>query len=129
MVNTVALVDQQAKYIGRHARHSVGQYSGDMNVDYWSKDKWQEELSKYQVGCTDVAMSEDSVLLGCDIVSYVPFMNFGGSYCQTMNVNLGLHATVSRRALGLAEPHVWLLTGTETHVSHLDVADVTIISR
>ena len=96
MVNTVALVGQQAAYIRRHSRHSVGEYSGDMNVDYWSRGKWQEELSKHQVGCTDVAMSEDSVLLGCDIVSYVPFLIFGGSYCQTVNINLGLHATVSR---------------------------------
>jgi hypothetical protein len=84
MVNTVALVGQQAKYIRRHSRHSVGEYSGDMNVDYWSKDNWQEELSKNQVGCTDVAMSEDSVLLGCDIVSYVPFLVFGVLYCQTI---------------------------------------------
>jgi len=95
MVNTVALVGQQAAYIRRHSRHSVGEYSGDMNVDYWSKDKWQEELSKNQVGYADVAMSEESVLLGCDIVLYMPFLMFGGSYCQTVNVNLGLHATVS----------------------------------
>jgi hypothetical protein len=107
----------------------VGEYSGDMNVDYWSKDKWQEELTKNQVGCTDEAMSEDSVLLGCDIVSYVPFLIFGGSYCQSMNVNLGLHTTVSRRALGLAQPPVWLLSGTETRVSQLDVGVVAIISR
>ena len=128
MVNTVALVGQQAAYIRRHSRHSVGEYSGDMNVDFWDKDKWQEELSKNQVGCTDVAMSEDSVLLGCDNVLYVPFLIFGSSYCQTMNVNLGLHATVSRRAQGLAQPHLWL-SGTETHVSQLDVADVAITSR
>jgi len=96
MVNTVALVGQQAGYIRRHSRHSVGEYSGDMNVDYWDKEKWQEELSKYQVGCTDVAVSEDSVLLGCDIVSYVPFLISGASYCQTMNVNLGLRAAVSK---------------------------------
>jgi hypothetical protein len=107
----------------------VGEYSGDMNVYYWDKNKWQEELAKHQVGCTDVAMSEDSVFLGCDIVSYRPFLIFGGLYCQTMNVNLGLHALVSRQALGLAETYVCLLTGTETHVSQLDVADVAIISR
>jgi len=117
MVNTVALVGQQADYIGRHSRHSVGKYSGDMNVDYWSKEKWQEELSKNQVGFTDVAMSEDSFLLGCDIVSYMPFLISGGSYCQSMNVNLGLHATVSKRALGLAQPHVWLLSGTNSSIT------------
>jgi len=129
MVNTVALVGQQAAYIKRHSHHSVGEYSGDMNVDYWSKEKWQEELSKNQVGITDVAMSEDSVLLGCDIVSYVPFLISGGSYCLYMNVNVGLHATVSKQALGLAQPHVWLLSGTETHISQLDITDVAIISR
>jgi hypothetical protein len=71
MVNTVALVRQQAAYIRRHSRHSVGEYSGDLNLDYWSKEKWQEELSKNQVGCIGVAMSEGSVFLGCDIVSFV----------------------------------------------------------
>jgi hypothetical protein len=84
MVNTVALVGQQAAYIRRHSRHSVGEYSGDMNVDYWSKEKWQEELFKHKVGCIDVAMSEDSILPGCDIVLCMLFLNFGGSYCQTM---------------------------------------------
>lgn len=49
MVNTVALVRQQAAYIRRHSRHSVGEYSGDLNLDYWSKEKWQEELSKNQI--------------------------------------------------------------------------------
>lgn len=71
MVNTVALVRQQAAYIRRHTRHCVGEYSGDMNVDFWSKEKWQEEFSNNQVGCIDVGMSEDSVFLGCDIMSFV----------------------------------------------------------
>jgi hypothetical protein len=53
MVNTVALVNQQAKYIRRHLHHTVGEYSGDMNVDFWTADKWQEELSGHQVGCAD----------------------------------------------------------------------------
>jgi hypothetical protein len=69
MVNTVALVRQQAAYIRRHSHHSVGEYSGDMNVDVWSKEQWQEELSAHQVGLTDVVLSEDSVLLGCEIMS------------------------------------------------------------
>jgi primosomal protein N' len=32
MVNTVALVSQQAADIRRHSHHSVGEYSGDLNM-------------------------------------------------------------------------------------------------
>ncbi|KAJ9599534.1 hypothetical protein L9F63_010006, partial [Diploptera punctata] len=49
MVNTVALVGQQAGYIQRHSRFAVGQYSGDMNVDYWTREKWKDELEKHQI--------------------------------------------------------------------------------
>ncbi|PNF18314.1 hypothetical protein B7P43_G14501 [Cryptotermes secundus] len=49
VVNTVALVSQQAAYIRRHSHHSVGEYSGDLNVDLWSKEKWQEELLGHQI--------------------------------------------------------------------------------
>jgi endoribonuclease Dicer len=58
MVNTVALVNQQAAYIKRHSHHSVGEYSGDMNVDFWSKDKWQTELQDHQVKCPDQVVSQ-----------------------------------------------------------------------
>jgi hypothetical protein len=51
MVNTVALVSQQSKYIRRHLHYAVGEYSGDKNVDLWPKDKWQEELLHHQIGC------------------------------------------------------------------------------
>ncbi|XP_067000048.2 endoribonuclease Dcr-2 [Anabrus simplex] len=49
MVNTVALVMQQAQYIRRHTPLSVGHFSGDMNVDFWTKEVWLEHLNKYQV--------------------------------------------------------------------------------
>lgn len=49
LVNTVALVDQHSNNLKRHTPFKVGAYSGDMNVDYWSKEKWNEEFSKYQI--------------------------------------------------------------------------------
>ncbi|XP_075227307.1 endoribonuclease Dcr-2 isoform X2 [Lycorma delicatula] len=44
LVNTVELVNQQAKAIRRHTSFKVGQYSGDMNVDLWTKERWLQEL-------------------------------------------------------------------------------------
>ncbi|XP_071454543.1 endoribonuclease Dicer [Hetaerina americana] len=48
-VNTVALVTQQGDYIARHTHLSVGKYSGDLNVDNWNANRWEEELNKNQV--------------------------------------------------------------------------------
>lgn len=49
LVNTVALVSQQAAAIERHTIFKVGQYSGDMNVDLWTKERWLEELEENSV--------------------------------------------------------------------------------
>lgn len=49
LVNSVPLVDQHAKYVSNHTNFQVGQYTGDMNLDFWPKDKWYEEYDKYQV--------------------------------------------------------------------------------
>lgn len=49
LVNTVALVEQHAKYIRDHTTLTVGQYNGEMNLDFWPKSKWYDEFDKYQV--------------------------------------------------------------------------------
>nr|XP_023020794.1 endoribonuclease Dicer-like [Leptinotarsa decemlineata] len=49
LVNTVALVDQHQKYILNRTNLTVGQYTGEMNLDNWPKYKWQAEFDKYQV--------------------------------------------------------------------------------
>lgn len=50
LVNTVALVEQQAAVLERHLLVSkVGQYSGDMNVDFWNMAMWKEEFEKFKV--------------------------------------------------------------------------------
>ena len=41
----VALVRQQGDYIKENLSVSVGQYTGDMNVDSWNLGKWKEEFS------------------------------------------------------------------------------------
>lgn len=61
MVNTVALVSQQAAYIRRHSHHSVGEYSGDLNLDWWTKEKWLQELSENKVQCPDKVVSPNWV--------------------------------------------------------------------
>lgn len=48
-VNTVALVDQQSKYLRRHTPFKVGAFSGDMNLDFWNEQTWKQEINKYQV--------------------------------------------------------------------------------
>ncbi|XP_015183335.1 PREDICTED: endoribonuclease Dicer isoform X2 [Polistes dominula] len=48
-VNTVPLVMQQSEYIARHTGLSCKGYCGDMNVDYWTKEIWLNELEEHQV--------------------------------------------------------------------------------
>lgn len=49
LVNSVPLVDQHAKYVSSHTNFKVGQYTGEMNLDFWPKSKWYEEYDNYQV--------------------------------------------------------------------------------
>lgn len=49
LVNTVTLVDQQAKSLRRCTQFEVAGYSGDLNVDFWDKSRWLGEFEKYQV--------------------------------------------------------------------------------
>lgn len=49
LVNSVALVDQHAKYVANHTNFQVGQYTGEMNLDFWNKYKWYEQYDKHQV--------------------------------------------------------------------------------
>ncbi|EEZ99277.1 dicer-2 isoform X1 [Tribolium castaneum] len=49
LVNSVALVDQHGKYVRDHATFSVGTYTGEMNVDFWSEAEWEQQFNKYQV--------------------------------------------------------------------------------
>lgn len=48
-VNTVPLVDQQCAYIARHTDLTCQGYSGDMNVDFWTKNEWMKEIESNQV--------------------------------------------------------------------------------
>lgn len=52
LVPTRPLVKQQASEIvnkSRFGENDVGEYTGDMNVDYWSKDVWLEHLRTKKV--------------------------------------------------------------------------------
>ena len=45
----VQLVHQQSDYIRTHTDFIVGVYYGDLGVDFWDKDKWENEIEKHQV--------------------------------------------------------------------------------
>lgn len=45
----VALVQQQSEYIATHTDLKVGQYYGELNVDFWEKQKWIDEFENHQV--------------------------------------------------------------------------------
>ncbi|KAG7196546.1 hypothetical protein KM043_018566 [Ampulex compressa] len=49
VVNTVALVLQQTKYITRHTGLTCNGYSGEMHVDFYSLTEWLVQFEKYQV--------------------------------------------------------------------------------
>ncbi|XP_071529845.1 LOW QUALITY PROTEIN: endoribonuclease Dicer [Panulirus ornatus] len=49
IVNTVPLVHQQALAIQTHTALNVGKYEGSMGVDFWTDEKWEEELDKNEV--------------------------------------------------------------------------------
>ncbi|XP_046751680.1 endoribonuclease Dicer isoform X2 [Diprion similis] len=48
-VNTIALADQQLRYLQRHTHLNCSSYTGEMQVDFWTRDKWLQELEDYQV--------------------------------------------------------------------------------
>lgn len=49
VVNTVALVIQQAEYMRRHTGLNCKGYSGDMMVDYWKEEQWLAEIEEHEV--------------------------------------------------------------------------------
>lgn len=49
MVQSVPLVNQQANHLRKHLPWNIGAFSGDMNVDYWSQEQWNQILDKFHV--------------------------------------------------------------------------------
>lgn len=49
LVNSVALVDQHVKYVKDHTCFRVAGFTGEMNVDFWSKELWETQYKKYQI--------------------------------------------------------------------------------
>ncbi|CAF1174718.1 unnamed protein product [Adineta ricciae] len=49
LVKTVQLASQQSSYLSTHLDLKIGTYYGDLGVDYWKLDKWEEELEKHNV--------------------------------------------------------------------------------
>lgn len=45
----MALVVQQSAFLSRHTGLVCKGYSGDMGVDFWSNDQWNEEINTNQV--------------------------------------------------------------------------------
>lgn len=49
LVNTVALVDQQAKVLKLRTPFKVGAYSGELCTDNWSRDQWLVQFNLFQI--------------------------------------------------------------------------------
>lgn len=49
LVPTVVLVTQQARVIEANTDLKVGQFYGEMGVDFWSPKTWKKQLEKYEV--------------------------------------------------------------------------------
>lgn len=49
LTNTVALARQQAEVIGKMTSLDVKVYTGDMDVDAWNREKWNNEFENAQV--------------------------------------------------------------------------------
>ena len=46
---SVALVQQQSEYIATHTDLKIGRYYGELNVDFWNREKWTHEFEEHQV--------------------------------------------------------------------------------
>lgn len=49
LVNTVTLVAQHKKYMEQNTPYTIGAYTGDMNLDYWSREQWLHEYNTHNV--------------------------------------------------------------------------------
>ena len=49
LVNSVALVHQQAKFLEDNTPYKTKSYCGADNVDDWGKEKWEEEFKENQI--------------------------------------------------------------------------------
>lgn len=45
----MALVHQHGQYLKRHTPFNVGEYSGELNVDFWDTQIWNKQCSEYQI--------------------------------------------------------------------------------
>lgn len=100
MVNTVALVSQQAAYIRRHSHHSVGEYSGDLNLDFWTKEIWQQELSQNQVQFPDKDVCPNWLSLVSSAVCFFFCVQILVMTCQIF-LNMLMHGYIELSEINL----------------------------
>ena len=67
---------QQAEYISRHTSLSIGQYSGEMGVDRWSKHDWLLELEQKHVLVMTMTIFKNILLAGFLKLSQVNLVVF-----------------------------------------------------
>lgn len=76
LVDSVVLAKQQASYIQKHTCLKVKYFVGEMNVDFWDKVKWLEELNNCQVLVMTAAIVVDMLnhqYLSLDYVNLLLF--------------------------------------------------------
>lgn len=84
LVNSVPLVEQHAKVLRTRTHYRVGEYTGDMKLDFWSREEWHKEFDKYQI-----------LVMTCQILVNLYNSSYIGSYkflfpCETNVANVFL---------------------------------------
>lgn len=62
-MNTNALAVQQTNVLKSALTYEVGIFTGEQNVDFWTRDEWQEKLKTYQVLVATTQVILDAVNL------------------------------------------------------------------
>lgn len=81
IVQSVPLVNQQASSLRKHLPWNIGTFSGDMNVDFWSRDQWNNILSKCHVSILNKNRKKTYVFVGFSsgLISVICIIKKGGN--------------------------------------------------
>jgi hypothetical protein len=71
MVNTNALAIQQADVLSKAFPYKVGLFTGEKNVDFWSKKDWEEKIEEHQI-----IVATTQVILNAVIHGFISISSF-----------------------------------------------------
>lgn len=85
LTNTVVLAKQQAQWIGRLTPLRTASYTGDMDLDLWSQERWVEEFDKNQVLVATCQIVLDVIKHGFISISQLNIIVFDECHNATRN--------------------------------------------